>query len=79
MGDDRPELLGGVAGHAVETARAIGRPDERIAVERLVEARSVAADMATIVVIGATATRLIDRGGGTLPFVYTPRVIGTRC
>ncbi len=60
-------------------AHAVGRPDERIAVEHLAEARSIAADMATIVVIGATTTRLIDRGGGTLPYVYTPRVIGTRC
>jgi precorrin-3B C17-methyltransferase len=60
-------------------ARAVGRPDERIRIERLADARSAVADMATIVVIGATTTRLIDRGGGTLPYVYTPRVIGTRC
>jgi len=60
-------------------ARAVGRPDERIAVERLGEGGSVAADMATIVVIGATATRRIARGGGAFPYVYTPRSSGTRC
>ena len=60
-------------------AHAVGRPEERIAVERLGEAGSVAADMATIVVIGATATRRIARGGGAVPYVYTPRSSGTRC
>jgi precorrin-3B C17-methyltransferase len=60
-------------------AHAVGRLDERIAVERLGEAGSVAADMATIVVIGSTATRRIARGGGAVPYVYTPRSSGTRC
>ena len=60
-------------------ARAVGRPDERVLVTRLAEAGSVSADMATLVVIGATATRRIDRGGGAIPYVYTPRRIGTRC
>jgi precorrin-3B C17-methyltransferase / cobalt-factor III methyltransferase len=60
-------------------ARAVGRADERITVERLADARSVVADMATIVVIGATTTRQIDRGAEALPYVYTPRSIGTRC
>jgi precorrin-3B C17-methyltransferase len=60
-------------------AHAVGRPEERIAVARLGEAGSVAADMATIVVIGATATRRIDRGAEALPYVYTPRIIRARC
>ena len=60
-------------------AHAVGRPEERIAVERLGEARSVVADMATIVVIGATTTRQIARGGGAVPYVYTPRSSRTRC
>jgi precorrin-3B C17-methyltransferase len=60
-------------------ARAVGRPNERITVERLAEAGSVIADMATIVVIGATTTRQIARGGGAVPYVYTPRNSGTRC
>ena len=59
-------------------AHAVGRPDERVTVECLAEASSVAADMATIVVIGSTTTRRIARGGDTIPYVYTPRSIGTR-
>jgi len=60
-------------------ARAVGRPDESVIVEDLAAARSVSADMATIIVIGATATRRIARGAGVVPYVYTPRSIGTRC
>jgi precorrin-3B C17-methyltransferase len=60
-------------------AYAVGRPDERVSVERLAEAGSVAADLATIVVIGAATTRRIERGGGAVPFVYTPRSVGARC
>jgi precorrin-3B C17-methyltransferase len=39
----------------------------------------MAADMATLVVIGASATRSIDRGSDAIPFVYTPRSIRARC
>jgi precorrin-3B C17-methyltransferase len=60
-------------------ARAIGRPDERIRIERLADARSAVADMATIVVIGATTTRQIARAGNVLPYVYTPRSLRARC
>ena len=60
-------------------ARAVGRPDERVTVECLAAAGSVSADMATLVVIGATATRRIDRGAGALPYVYTPRRVGAPC
>jgi precorrin-3B C17-methyltransferase len=53
-------------------ARAIGRADEAITVARLAVAGGVAADMATLVVIGASTTRLVPRHEGA-PYVYTPR------
>ncbi|AWN47865.1 precorrin-3B C(17)-methyltransferase [Methylobacterium terrae] len=55
-------------------ARAVGRPDEAIRVLALAEAREASADMATLVMIGASATRLIPRAGEP-PFVYTPRSV----
>jgi precorrin-3B C17-methyltransferase len=57
-------------------ARAIGRPDERIAVTTLAEADPGEADMATLVIIGSSETRLIARAAGERPFVYTPRSYG---
>ena len=60
-------------------ARAVGRPDESVVVKDLAAARSAVADMATIIVIGATTTRRIARGGGIIPYVYTPRGIVSRC
>jgi precorrin-3B C17-methyltransferase len=84
----RPDQLGEAFRIAAEArdhdtpvifARGVGRPDERVIVEDLAAARSVSADMATIIVIGATATRRIARGGGAVPYVYTPRGIVTRC
>ncbi|WP_375453889.1 precorrin-3B C(17)-methyltransferase [uncultured Methylobacterium sp.] len=56
-------------------ARAVTRPDEAIRVTTLAEAQDVAADMATLVIIGASTTRLIPRGAGERPFVYTPRSV----
>ena len=53
-------------------ARAISRPDEVIRVATLAEARDVPADMATMVILGASTTRLIPRTGQP-PFVYTSR------
>jgi precorrin-3B C17-methyltransferase len=55
-------------------ARAVGRPDETIRVLPLAEAGAAEADMATLVMIGASATRLIPREGQA-PFVYTPRSV----
>ncbi|MGE7415169.1 precorrin-3B C(17)-methyltransferase [Methylobacterium tarhaniae] len=55
-------------------ARAVGRPDEAIRILALAEAREAEADMATLVMIGASATRLIPRGD-LAPFVYTPRSV----
>ena len=56
----------------VAFARAVGRPDERIAVTTLGEADPGLADMATLVLIGSSETRLVVREGGA-PWVYTPR------
>jgi precorrin-3B C17-methyltransferase len=52
--------------------RAVGRPDERIAIMQLAEAQGGSADMATCVIIGSAETRLVERPGAT-PLVYTPR------
>ncbi|WP_375408583.1 precorrin-3B C(17)-methyltransferase [uncultured Methylobacterium sp.] len=80
----RPWQLGAALGIAAEIrapetpvmlARAVSRPDEAIRVLTLAEAREAAADMATLVIIGASATRLILRGEAERPFVYTPRSV----
>jgi len=52
--------------------RSIGRADERVEVTTLGAAKSVAADMATLVIVGSAATRIIAREGRP-PLVYTPR------
>ena len=52
--------------------RAVGRPDERIAITQLARARGGNADMATCVIIGSAETRVVERPG-TTPLVYTPR------
>ncbi|MBX9931991.1 MAG: precorrin-3B C(17)-methyltransferase [Methylobacterium sp.] len=83
----RPWQLGAALGLAVEIraaatpvifARAVSRPDEAIRVLNLAEAREAPADMATMVIIGASATRLVTRGEGEQPFVYTPRSVPAR-
>ncbi len=53
-------------------ARAIGRADEKITLTTLAEADPGIADMSTLVLIGASTTRLIARPGQR-PFVLTPR------
>ncbi|MFE1600976.1 precorrin-3B C(17)-methyltransferase [Methylobacterium sp. ID0610] len=77
----RPWQLGAALGLAAEhrapetpviLARAIGRPDEAVRILTLAEARDAPADMATLVIIGAAATRLVERPDAP-PFVYTPR------
>jgi precorrin-3B C17-methyltransferase len=52
--------------------RAVTRPGEQIDVVTLDRAGTVAADMATLVIIGSRETRLIARPGKP-PLVYTPR------
>ncbi len=56
-------------------ARAVCRPDERIAVIPLGDVEASSADMSTLVILGASSTRLIERGTAR-PYVYTPRFYG---
>lgn len=55
--------------------RAVGRPDEQMTVTTLAMATAMAADMATLVIVGSPETRAIARPG-RLPLVYTPRAHG---
>jgi precorrin-3B C17-methyltransferase len=52
--------------------RAAGTDEAKVTLTTLAEARPSAADMRTLVIVGSSSTRLIDRPG-RLPFVYTPR------
>jgi precorrin-3B C17-methyltransferase len=51
--------------------RAVGRTDEAVTVTTLGAADAGTADMATLVIVGSRATRVIARPG--YPLVYTPR------
>lgn len=53
-------------------ARAVGRPDEELIVTTLGAADPGAADMRTLVLVGASATRCIERPGER-SWVYSPR------
>ncbi len=59
----------------VAFARAIGRDDERIVLTTLGEADPAVADMSTLVIIGSSETRFVDRPGGS-PWLLTPRTYG---
>jgi precorrin-3B C17-methyltransferase len=59
-------------------ARAVGRPDEHIRILPLADAEASMADMSTMVIIGASTTRLIERPENEAPYVYTPRFYGVR-
>jgi precorrin-3B C17-methyltransferase len=59
-------------GTPVIFARAVGRADEFLTTVPLSEALAQVADMATLVLIGAESTRLVERPGRP-PLVYTPR------
>jgi precorrin-3B C17-methyltransferase len=52
--------------------RKAATPETQVTVSTLAEADPALADMRTLVMIGATATRLIPRTGQR-PWVYTPR------
>ncbi|QIB33026.1 precorrin-3B C(17)-methyltransferase [Ancylobacter pratisalsi] len=70
----REELPGDVP---VIFGRAVGRPDERLRVLPLANARGHMADMATCIIVGSVETRTVERPGlSTL--VYTPRRAGPR-
>jgi precorrin-3B C17-methyltransferase len=56
----------------VAFARAVGRADERLTLATLGDADLSLVDMATLVIIGSSTTRLIERGGGR-PWLLTPR------
>ena len=52
--------------------RAVGRPEESVNVVTLAAADKMAADMATLIIVGSSETRVIERPGRS-PLVYTPR------
>jgi precorrin-3B C17-methyltransferase len=60
-GDARPVIF----------ARAVSTPDEQIKVVPLPECTADMADMRTVVLVGSSRTRIIERAG--TPIVYTPR------
>jgi precorrin-3B C17-methyltransferase len=68
------DLLRTIKGGATVTVfvRAAGTDEAKVTLTTLAEARPSAADMRTLVIVGSSGTRLIDRPG-RLPFVYTPR------
>jgi len=59
----------------VAFARSVGRADERIVLTTLDRADPAVADMSTLVMIGSSETRFIDRPGQT-PWLLTPRSYG---
>ena len=61
----------------VAFARAVGRPDERLTVTTLENADPTLADMATLVLVGASNSRIVERPGLS-PLVLTPRSHGGR-
>jgi precorrin-3B C17-methyltransferase len=62
-GDDRPMIF----------ARNVSRPDQTIRIVPLTEVTEDMADMRTVVLLGSSQTRIIDRDGA--PLVYTPRSV----
>ncbi len=61
----------------VAFARAVGRPDERIVISTIGQADPSIADMSTLVLIGSSETRFIERPGRG-PWLLTPRTYGQR-
>jgi precorrin-3B C17-methyltransferase len=55
--------------------RAVGRSNESVEVARLAAADPTRADMATLIIVGSAATRMVERPGKP-PLVYTPRAAG---
>lgn len=60
-GDDRPILF----------ARAVSTPEEELRIVSLGNAKAEMADMRTMVIVGSSRTRVIERAAG--PILYTPR------
>lgn len=59
-------------GRPVLFARAVSTPEEELRIVPLPDARGDMADMRTVVIIGSSRTRMIDRPGRA-PYLYTPR------
>jgi precorrin-3B C17-methyltransferase len=59
----------------VAFARAVGRADETLTLTTLGEADASLVDMATLVIIGSSETRFVERGSGR-PWMLTPRTYG---
>jgi precorrin-3B C17-methyltransferase len=59
----------------VAFARACGRLDERLTLTTLGEADLSLVDMATLVIVGSTETRYVERAGAP-PWMLTPRTYG---
>jgi precorrin-3B C17-methyltransferase len=57
----------------VAFAKAVGRPDEEISIHSLGEADPALADMRTLLIIGASTTRIIPRAQGS--WLYSPRAL----
>lgn len=64
-GDARPVIF----------ARAVSTPEEQIHVVPLTDCKPEMADMRTMVLVGSSTTRIIERAGP--PIVYTPRSVAT--
>jgi cobalt-precorrin 5A hydrolase / precorrin-3B C17-methyltransferase len=58
----------------VIVGRSVGRPGESVTVTDLARLMADTIDMTTVVVIGSSTTRVIDRPSGAS--VYTPRSYG---
>lgn len=54
-------------------ARAVSTPDQALTTVNLADATPEMADMRTVVLVGSSQTRLIERAGA--PFIYTPRSV----
>lgn len=57
-------------------ARAVSTPDEALRIVPLSDATPEMADMRTVVLVGSSLTRIIEREGA-VPWVYTPRSVPT--
>jgi precorrin-2 C20-methyltransferase / precorrin-3B C17-methyltransferase len=61
-------------GTPVVVGRAVGRPGEQLQVITLAELGSASVDMSTLVIVGSSATRWLERDGRRV--VFTPRHYG---
>jgi precorrin-2 C20-methyltransferase/precorrin-3B C17-methyltransferase len=57
----------------VVVARAVGAPEESVAVTTLADLDLDAVDMRTLLIVGSSMTRVLASGDGAPPRVYTPR------